>query len=58
MFKVQATLRGSVTTFECDTITEVKSKVKFIRLDRAKYGRDWKGLKVTAINADVTRLFL
>lgn len=57
MFKVQGTLGKTVITYECDTITEVRSKLRFIKMDKEKYGRKWTKVKVIAVNADVTRLF-
>lgn len=57
MFIVQGKIGGSTIKYRCDTITEVRSKLKFIEIDKEKYKRKWTNVQVIAKNADVTKLF-
>lgn len=56
MFIVSGTIGKTVITYNCDTITEVKEKLHFIKLDREKYGRKWKSVRVIAIKEDIINL--
>jgi hypothetical protein len=58
MYIIQGKLNGSIIKYECDTATEVRSKLKFIRIDKEKYKKKWTNVQVIAKDQDVTKLFL
>jgi hypothetical protein len=58
MYIVQGKLNGSIIKYQCDTATEVRSRLKFIRIDKEKYKKKWTNVRVIAKNQDVTKLFL
>jgi hypothetical protein len=58
MYIVQGKLNGSIIKYQCDTATEVRRSLKFIRIDKEKYKKKWTNVQVIAKNQDVTKLFL